>query len=73
MIIPITIFSNGEDREIGTARVIPAGDDFSVELYLNSEFSFTDQVKADLTKELKKIARKRRDDSTKHLSICERE
>lgn len=71
MIIPITIASKNETKEIGTARVIPVGDDFSVELYLKPEFSFTDEVKADLVKELKKIARKRQADSIKHLSIGE--
>lgn len=59
MIIPITISSKGETKEIGTARVIPDGDDFSVEMYLKPEFSFDDQTLADLVKQLKRIARKR--------------
>lgn len=71
MIIPITISSKEETREIGTARVLPEGDDFSVEMYLIPEFSFAEEAKADLVKELKKIARKRRADSVRNLSIGE--
>lgn len=73
MIIPITISSKGETKEIGTARVIPDGDDFEVEFYLSAEFALSDQAKANLIKELKKIARKRHAETVKNLSIWKEE
>jgi len=47
----------GEDKTVGTARVVPDGDDISVEFYLQPGFSLSDAVANQLTKQLKKLAR----------------
>jgi hypothetical protein len=71
MIIPITSSLSGEQKVLGTARVEPEGNDFSVEFYLKPNITITDEVRTSLEKELKVIARRQRDDSLKNLSIYE--
>lgn len=55
MIVPIVKSTKGEDQTIGTARVLPEGD---VEFYLKPGFSMAQAVMAEMTKQLKKLARK---------------
>lgn len=57
MILPIVNNIKGEDKTVGTARVVPDGDDISVEFYLQPGFSLSDAVANQLTKQLKKLAR----------------
>lgn len=59
MIIPITMPSGGEIKNIGTASVEPVDGDFEVEFYLNPGFVIRDQTKCELEKQLKEIARRR--------------
>lgn len=58
MIIPIVKSINGEDQTIGTAAVMPDGDDVSVEFYLKPGFSMAEAVLGEMTKQLKKLARR---------------
>lgn len=55
MIIPIVKSVKGEDQTIGTARVLPEGDD--VEFYLQPGFSLSESVIRQLSKQLKKLAK----------------
>lgn len=55
MIVPIVNKAKGQDKTIGTARVLPNGED--VEFYLQPGFSLTSEVMQQLTKQLKKLAK----------------
>lgn len=57
MIVPIVNKVKGQDKTIGTARVMPGGED--VEFYLQPGFSLTSEVMQQLTKQLKKLAKGR--------------
>lgn len=56
MIVPIVNKVNGKNQTIGTSRVLPDGED--VEFYLKPGFSLTEAVAKQLTKQLKKLARR---------------
>lgn len=55
MIVPIVNTIKGQDQTIGTARILPDGED--VEFYLKPGFSLSEAVTKQLTKQLKKLAR----------------
>lgn len=57
MIIPIVNKIKGKDQTIGTAWVMPDGDNTLVELYLRPGFSMPEAVLAEMTKQLKKLVR----------------
>lgn len=59
MIVPITISKGGQDKNIGTARVVPLGDDFYVEFYLIEHYVISEEAKHNIAEELKKLARSR--------------
>jgi hypothetical protein len=69
MIIPITISKKGEVIPIGSASVEPVGDDFAVQYFLNAGYSFSDEAEADMSKQLKKLAREQRDAAVKNISL----
>lgn len=55
MIVPIVNKIHGEDQTIGTARVLPDGED--VEFYLQPGYSLSSEVMKQLTKHLKKLVK----------------
>ena len=59
MIVPIVKSVSGEDETIGAAAVVSDDcDDVSVEYYLKPEFSMAEAVMIEMTKQLKKLARR---------------
>jgi hypothetical protein len=59
LIFPIT----SNDKPVGTVVVERDGDEVFVEFYLNPGFSLRDDVKSELIKDLKKMARKGKGDN----------
>lgn len=56
MIVPIINKVNGEDQTIGMARVLL--DEEDVEYYMKPGFSMAEAVIAEMTRQLKKLAKK---------------
>jgi hypothetical protein len=54
--VPIINRVNGEDQTVGMARVLPDGED--VEYYLKPGFGMAEAVMREMTKQLKKLARR---------------
>lgn len=57
MIVPITRLVKGEDQAIGAVSVTPDGE---TEFYLKPGFSIADSAKAEMVKQIKKLAKKGR-------------
>jgi hypothetical protein len=57
MIVPITTVEKGKKKSIGSAVVGSEEDGFHVEFYLRAGFVLRDDVKNDLVKKLKTLAR----------------
>jgi hypothetical protein len=65
VIVPIVVSKSGEDKTVGTASVTSGGE---VNFYLQPGFTLADEVAAELTKQLQKLARKQ--SGTDGLSIA---